>query len=92
MILLKEEWQDASLDPKYRDELASETALESQNARVSQQLGEWMDDAQRKEFLEMGYEVQQKVTMLKERELSACYGNEALNSPCLRVRRILTRR
>ena len=92
MTLLKEEWQDESLDPKYRDELASETDLESQNAMVSQQLEEWMHDAQREEFLGMGYEVQQMMSMLKVRELSACYGNEALNSPCLRVRRILTRR
>ena len=59
------------LDPRVQDELANETALESQNARVSQQLGEWMDDAQRMELQEMRLGTQQKVTMLKERELSA---------------------
>ena len=59
---------------------------------VSQQLEEWMHDAQKEEFLGMGYEVQQRMYMLKVRELSAGYRIEALNSPCLRVRRILTGR
>ena len=60
------------LDPKELAKLANETALlESQNARVSQQLREWMDDAQRMEPQEMGIGMQLKVTMLWERELSA---------------------
>ena len=59
------------LDPREQDELANETALESQNAKVSPQLGEWMNDAQRMELQEMRLGMQQKVTMLKERELSA---------------------
>ena len=60
------------LDPKELAELANETApLESQNARVSQQLGERMDDAQMMEPQEMGFGRQLKVTMLWERELMA---------------------